>query len=621
MSAKPLTLKREKAGAPKKSFVDFGETFLQVEVLVDSGVYHLDQTFSYLAPVALTPYLSKGTLVSCPFRGDKKVGLVLDVNESSKAGLKQINSVLIPHALSEGQIEFLNKVAHRYVASRADMLSLILPVGFTSQRKLPAALQNGVNRTHTTNSNKVTRESLLISSGLSCAEAAYARLKISGSGGRLVVASTHHDLEALRNLLIKDGTTSFVEMGAHLPLAQRRAAFNRILTEPELVVIGMRSAIFAPLVDLKEIIILDEYSRHHFEQRAPYWNTRDIALMRSETEQASLCFIGTSFSAEIWRLREIGWITSAQAEDAAARNAVWKKSNFFTEGASELSLIRQGLHKGNVLICVSDKDYAPGVVCSKCKTSIRCDCGARLLAKERGRYACSLCDFTTDNWRCSECLDNKVLIFRSGAKKVLEELGKTFPGQALFLSTADKRINISPTDKAIIVCTYGAEPIDSLGYSAIVLRDCTEMLNRSFVRAEEDTWQKIMKAINLRSKESHVYISLPTNHPISQALISGNSNRFFSSLLNEREEVGLPPLKRVFRISGETRSISSLRSKLQMEFSGVLEALISNSGSLITLKVEHQSANQILSALKALQKLRSTSGKSLFKIEVDPYHF
>lgn len=85
-------------------------------------------------------------------------------------------------------------------------------------------------------------------------------------------------------------------------------------------------------------------------------------------------------------------------------------------------------------------------------------------------------------------------------------------------------------------------------------------------------------------------------------------------------ETNLPPYVRIIQIEGEMRALSGLRIKLESEFGNVLNTLISNSGTRLTVKAKHEGATELLKSLKALQKMRSSGGKELFAIKVDPYY-
>ena len=170
MSAKPLTLKREKFTSQAKTTASEVESSLQVEVLVDSGVYHLDQAFSYLAPSYLLPRISVGSFVSVPFQGRKVTGLVINVAAKSKAGLKSVEAVIIPHALNVQQIEFLDKAAQRYVSTRMEFLSFMLPMGLISKKTSEQSMQTKSATPAMTSEVQVSRQSLQISADANWAE-------------------------------------------------------------------------------------------------------------------------------------------------------------------------------------------------------------------------------------------------------------------------------------------------------------------------------------------------------------------------------------------------------------------------------------------------------------------
>ncbi|MFZ9205326.1 MAG: hypothetical protein ACO22L_05540, partial [Candidatus Nanopelagicaceae bacterium] len=83
---KPLILRRQKG----KSVIRTRQSLdsLQVEVLVDTGVFHLEQPFSYFLPEELKGLIDVGSLVRVPFKNDLKNGVVLSVKNKSQAALK-----------------------------------------------------------------------------------------------------------------------------------------------------------------------------------------------------------------------------------------------------------------------------------------------------------------------------------------------------------------------------------------------------------------------------------------------------------------------------------------------------------------------------------------------------
>ncbi|MFZ9342730.1 MAG: hypothetical protein ACO24P_03890, partial [Candidatus Nanopelagicaceae bacterium] len=74
---KPLILRRQKGKSVTKPRQSLDS--LQVEVLVDTGVFHLEQPFSYFLPEELKELIDVGSLVRVPFKNDLKNGVVLSV--------------------------------------------------------------------------------------------------------------------------------------------------------------------------------------------------------------------------------------------------------------------------------------------------------------------------------------------------------------------------------------------------------------------------------------------------------------------------------------------------------------------------------------------------------------
>jgi primosomal protein N' (replication factor Y) len=434
-------------------------------------------------------------------------------------------------------------------------------------------------------------------------------------GSTLLLFPTIKALEAFREAGPKNSVAEYVEIGTHTSIAQRRASFEKLLTTDNLVILGLRSAIFAPTRDLARIYVLDEGSVHYAEQRSPYWNLRDVALLRAEAEGCEVVFFGFACSAELQRLIELKWV-----KPATTGNSPILSKRILTPPISFYEVIRKGLEKGPVLVCLATKDYAPGFVCKNCRNRARCKCGGLLSMKEKGAISCSICDLTFNDWRCVECQSTQYLIYRSGARKFVEELGKAFPGQRVILATSDEDTKPDIHEQCIVISSYSTLVSARSGYAAVALLDGEEMLSRQFIRAEEELFNLWLKALSLVRVGAEIFLSLPASHPISQAIIAGKPAKFMRYLNRDREDAKLPPYVRVIQIEGEFRSLSGLRSKLDNEFGDLAKSLISKSGTRLTIKVNHEGAAKVLQALKALQKLRSSGGKELFSIKVDPYY-
>ena len=122
---KPLTLRRQKGKSTTRARQS-SESY-QVDVLVDTAVFHLEQPFSYFLPEELEGLIGEGSLIRVPFKNDLKDGVVLSIKEKSQASLKPVHSLLTQVRLSQSFLEFTKKVSERYIANQASILSACLP--------------------------------------------------------------------------------------------------------------------------------------------------------------------------------------------------------------------------------------------------------------------------------------------------------------------------------------------------------------------------------------------------------------------------------------------------------------------------------------------------------------
>jgi len=237
---------------------------------------------------------------------------------------------------------------------------------------------------------------------------------------------------------------------------------------------------------------------------------------------------------------------------------------------------------------------------------------------KRGEFSCSLCSLKNRNWRCKECDSTQYMIMKSGIEKVKEELSKSISNVPVYTSTQEKEISTSTQGSVIIVATSGMEPITPGGYSAIILLDGEHIVSRPLVRAEEDALQRWFKTLQLLRKNGEIFVSLPSNHRITQAIIASDPLKYLRNEMSERQRLGLPPTRTAIKIESKGESLSSLRSRLIKQFPSATIHLSTDSHTVLIL-VDSQTVGDCLLSLRALQKVRSTQSKMVYKIIVNPH--
>ena len=611
-NVKPLSLKRQRTVTAPRRTTAIEPDDLQAEVVLDLGIFHVEQSFTYAIPDQFKESLSVGSVVQVPFKNTNHNGVVVAIEPRSKRNLLNVEALRATNVFSSKQIAFFEKVAERYSTNFGDLILKSLPP-FNKSTQLQGRSFSDIPGISMTGQRRFEPVSLDNSNFQVMSKFLNSAHKEVGS--TLLIFPTLRSLEEFRDVWLKAQGIDHIEVGAHLSPNRRRLAFEKLLTLENLVILGLRSGIFIPARDLARIYILDENSPQYTEQRSPYWNLRDVALLRSETEGCDIVFFGHGWSAELQRLMDLNWVkpTTTNYSPPLSKRIQTPPSSYF-------EVIRNGLKQGPVLVCLATKDYAPGFVCRNCRNRARCKCGGLLSLKEKGSAACSICDVVLSDWRCVECQGIQYLVYRSGVKKVVEEIGKAFPGRRVILNSTDSETQQEIDEKCIVISTYSTLVKTKNGYAGVVLLEGEEMLARQFIRAEEELFNLWLNVLSLARVDAEIFLSLPSSNPISQAIIAGKPSKFMQYLKRDRLETNLPPYVRIIQIVGEMRALSGLRIKLEGEFGNVLNTLISNSGTRLTIKAKHEGAAELLKSLKALQKMRSSGGKELFTIKVDPYY-
>lgn len=201
-----------------------------------------------------------------------------------------------------------------------------------------------------------------------------------------------------------------------------------------------------------------------------------------------------------------------------------------------------------------------------------------------------------------------------GAKRIEEELGKAFPRVPIFLSTKEKPLDDCP-EHGIIVATPGMQPSASI-FSALVLLDGELQLNRPTMRAEERLLDLWFSLIAQSQDTAPIFVSLPSNHRVTQAIAIGSPNRLISTILAERKEVKLPPWYRVIRI--KSNDLSSLQVNLHEEFNYSIISRSTASGELL-IRVPVDKSQEVIDSILSLVKYRLALKKETISVEIDPH--
>ncbi|MGO1849988.1 primosomal protein N' [Microbacterium sp.] len=562
-------------------------------VLIDSPVPQLDRLFDYAIPDELVSDVVSGVRVKAPLRTAGRVveGFVVEVaaEDDGSRTLSDLEQVVSSaRVLPERLYRLARAVADRAAGSAGDVLRLAIPKRMVRAEKAWLAAERGGAPT-VTGLSEATLE-LAAFPGLAdrirSAERlalnaqprpdAWARLLVAAAadtlaGGRSAVIAVpdHRDLDRLQSIADEHiPSDALVRHDAGQSGPERYAGYLRTLEERPCVVIGNRSAVYAPVHQLGLLAIWDDGDTLYEEPLAPYVHARDAALVRQGLERCALVFAGHTRSSDVQRLVEIGFVT----EVAAARR---EKANVRLSGTREdergarvpsaaFRAAKEALDHGPVLVQVARPGYAPSLVCADCRAPARCaSCGGPLQASSRGAVpVCGWCGRGAHNWACQKCESVRLRLSSSGSERTADELGRAFPGTRVIIADGDHQVREVGPEPALVVATRGAEPVADGGYRAVLLLDGERMLQSPDLRIGEACLRWWSNAAALAAPGSPVHLA-GVNGPVARALASWTHAGYARSELAERAPLHLPPAARVARVEGVGAAVQRAIEKLR----------------------------------------------------------
>lgn len=595
-------------------------------VRVDTGVFHLDQLYEYSIPERISGQISTGIRVQLPFGGQETEGIVVErVEHAERAGeLKAITKVLSPHPVAtRNSLALFDVLAEKYACNPWDIIRSAIPPRVAAVDKYFAGSGSNQVLHGKTSTTFLTFQPFV---------RAYRQLNslVAQSysvGSVLVVAPDEKDVDLIIESLSSLGVNS-LKLTAAMPRDQRYLNFLTAMNTEKCIVVGTRSAIFAPVANLSTIIVFKESSFDHYEVRSPGWNTRDVARMRARYEDVKLVLTGFAPSIEIGYEIDKGnikYITSRHSVDVKA----FSPSDGALLPGRIFQDIRKALKDGPVLFLAPRKGYGNAILCAHCRNIAVCECGGRLsVSSKTSSPTCVHCGKSFDSWKCSFCNRDKPYLAGRGIERASEEISRAFPGFPIIISAGDvikQRIENKPS---IVLATPGAQPEVDGGYSAVVVLDGMRFFAHTDLRTAERARELFFETSALIAPEGAVLLVIDEVHPITASIARWNVAPLLKRELSEREDLDLPPFVTsavlVMDQSAASQISSGLRKAKEQgrlpKTSRVFGPVIIIKGQAkIVIHVDNSEAEALVSAVHELQRRRSIAKKEPFTLRINPY--
>lgn len=385
---------------------------------------------------------------------------------------------------------------------------------------------------------------------------------------------------------------------------ERTVEFERIRKGKVQVVIGVRSAVFAPFPKLKLIVIDEEHSASYTNSEQPTYNVRDVALYRSKFEGCAVVLGSATPSIESYYRAKSGEFRLVRLPnrvkslpmpeiivvDMRAEHA--ETGKFFSISRTLMGEIRGALsRKEQILLLLNRKGFATLIRCSSCKNLLQCQRCSVSMTFHKDENLCK-CHYCLKEMPvpplCPTCGKSKLSKIGLGTEKVVETLKMLVPEAKIERMDAETMQTADDYRRMLDAIRYGK--VDIVVGTQMISKglDFPNVTLVGIVSADVGTYHPSYKSGERRFQlitqvagragrsERRGKVVVQTrepNHPSIQYATNYDYEGFYASEIESRAEVQYPPWTLIYRIVVESKD-RELAKKRMLEISNAIRQKI-----------------------------------------------
>jgi primosomal protein N' (replication factor Y) len=391
---------------------------------------------------------------------------------------------------------------------------------------------------------------------------------------------------------------------SHLSDAERHWHWQRISRGEVQVVVGARSAVFAPVPNLGLIVIDEEHDPSFKQNETPRYHAREVALQRAANERVPLVLGSATPSLESWDRAQAGQfrlvdmpkrVSDRPLPDVGTIDLRDEFHSRNSRGAVSRQLhqaIDQALKEdGQVILLLNRRGYSTHIQCPSCGHVVRCPhCDLALTHHREGdRVVCHYCDFEQQApARCPECTFDGIRYSGLGTQRLEAEIRSRFPGVAVLRMDSDTMQRPGSHEKALTQFREGevkillgtqmiAKGLDFPNVTLVGVVNADTALHLPDFRASERTFQLVTQVAGRTGrgdKGGRVLVqTFSPEHPAIQAAIRHDYQMFADAELPVRVEHGFPPATVMIRLIARADSEPAVETWMQATVEALRTAL------------------------------------------------
>jgi len=370
--------------------------------------------------------------------------------------------------------------------------------------------------------------------------------------------------------------------------SQRLKEWQRVQEGEATLVIGARSAVFAPVRNLGLIVVDEEHEGSYKSGSTPRYHARQVAMHRCKKEGAILLMGSATPSVEAYYYMQTGLIQklvlperlSGGALPAVEIQDLKKERGPLSRGL--ISEIRHAHSEGRqTILFLNRRGFAYSFSCRSCGYTMQCrNCSVSMTYhKTRDQLICHYCGFRTPpQAKCPECGSLDVGYSGFGTQRIEEEVSRLFPDLSVHRIDTDSvrkkhelRKILQDFHDGTIHILLGtqmvAKGLNFPGVKLVGIISADMGLQLPDFRAAERTFNLIVQ-VSGRAGRYHpdgkviIQTHVPDNETIRLAA-AGDLETFYENELVTRDALGFPPFARLIRLLFRSRSSAKARNAAQ----------------------------------------------------------
>ncbi|QDU54424.1 replication restart helicase PriA [Aeoliella mucimassa] len=365
---------------------------------------------------------------------------------------------------------------------------------------------------------------------------------------------------------------------SHQSDVERHRQWKRIAAGGVQVVVGARSAIFAPTPHLGLVVIDEEHETSFKQDTAPRYHARQVAIQRTKMDRVPLILGSATPSLETWHAAKAGEYRLVTLENRVSDlplptvRAVDLRDmdHRHNRGAISRPLYQaMGValnDGGQVILMLNRRGYSTHVQCPSCGFALKCpQCDVSMVYhRAANQVTCHWCDYTElPPTYCPECKDANIRYGGLGTQKLEAEVRARFPKARVLRMDTDSMRRPGSHEQALDSFRAGevdillgtqmiAKGLDFPNVTLVGVINADTALHWPDFRASERTFHLVTQVAGRTGRGDRggrvLVQTLSPDHPAIVAAMQHNYRMFADNELPDREMLGYPPFGRMARV-------------------------------------------------------------------------